>query len=115
MNTTPNTNTDADVAIIHGSYREPAGYHVFADDGSGYTDVTLCTDCYAHDNAPDRDEPIGYWHETDSPIHCTACDALLVTTLTRDGIEWLRDAIASPYGRDNIKSAWRDAFADELA
>jgi hypothetical protein len=101
------------VRIVDGDYHNPAGYHVFGD--GEFTDVTLCTDCYAHDNALGHDEPIGYWHETDTPIHCTTCDALLVTTLTRHGVEWVRDAIASSYGRNEIKRAWSIAFADELS
>jgi hypothetical protein len=113
------TTTNTDISIIYGTYSTPAGYYLFSPDGFGYLDLTLCKDCYSSlDDRCDEDcaddEPIGYWHETDAPVHCTACYALLVTSLTRDGVEWLRDAIVSPHGRDYIKRAWITAFEDEL-
>ena len=81
---------------------------MFAADGSGFEDVTLCGDCYSEEYGDTRnnDEPLGYWQESDTPWHCDNCEALIVTGLTSDGVEYVREAIENADGRPEILAAW---------
>ena len=106
---------NATIKIVDGTYANPAGYIVFAEDGSGFTGITLCTDCYTHDDAPEQDEPLGYWVESDMPWHCATCEALIVTGLTPEGVEYVREYIQRNTERSEVLIAWSSAFADELA
>ena len=48
--------------------------------------------------------------EADTPQHCEACNAFLENALTGDGMEWLREALSSERGTDEIKDEWRSFY-----
>lgn len=49
--------------------------------------------------------------EADSPQHCDRCRVLLDCTLTDDGREYVREALADGTGDPEVLAEWRDAFA----
>jgi hypothetical protein len=48
--------------------------------------------------------------EADTPIHCGRCFTLLDCTLTDDGREYVREALADGSGDPEILRQWRDTF-----
>lgn len=48
--------------------------------------------------------------EADTPQHCAACNVFLENALTGDGMEWLREALSSERGTDEIKDEWRSFY-----
>lgn len=52
--------------------------------------------------------------EWDSPVHCTACHALLETALTAEGAEYVREAVKAfeqeGRGSEEVIAEWREAF-----
>jgi hypothetical protein len=106
------------IKTLHGTYMEPAGYYVIGDDGEPLG-ISLCTDCFI-DNLKRENpladmsdiqgqEPIGYWHETDTPVHCESCEALLVTTLTEYGVRYVQSLINEGASAP-LRDAWMRAF-----
>lgn len=66
-------------------------------------------------NAP---TPVYSWgDEADCPQHCDECGEFLRNALTRDGIEYVRDAIAADRARGGDSTAlmvWAPYYADVL-
>lgn len=106
------TKTATAVEFVPSTYANPAGYYLaaFCYDGA------VCVRCYGDyaDYARDNDEPVGHWHETDAPVHCEGCGALLETTLTRDGVAYVLEALDSNSGDLAVLAAWREAYGDDL-
>lgn len=108
------TNTTT-ISISNGfTLANPSGYYVFNNGGDH-----LGTVCAEHDDTVTSDrgldfEPLGYWVELDNPIHCDYCEALIVTRLTREGVEYVVEALDYPTGRPNVLAAWKRGFADQL-
>jgi hypothetical protein len=108
------------VGVVDGTYTDPAGYYPYENDGEP-ADVALCGACFNRN--PANGEPIGYWHETDFPVHCYSCEILIVTTLTRDGKEYVQEQIAEWQWRDggrygdglSIVAQWQKTFGEEIA
>lgn len=98
----------------HASPFNPNGYYIVV--GGEVIGVAQCCDCAdSGDRAGaaidgDEWEPISYHHETDTPVHCDSCDALIFTALTPDGKEYVRDAIASGDGTEAVLQAWATAW-----
>ena len=81
-------------------YRSPSGYAVDC--------VILCPDCCASLPPDHRGEAWGFGShvETDSPEHCDTCGILIPTSLTSDGIEYVR----SIDGRTRAGRLYRQAY-----
>ena len=60
--------------------------------------------------AGDEWEPISYHHETDTPVHCDSCEALIFTSLTKDGQDYVVDTIIDGRGRVEIRESWLRAW-----
>jgi hypothetical protein len=109
--------TTTSVNYIGSTYANPAGYYIAAFDYQ----LAVCAGCYTGaedasgmEELGDLDEPIGYWHETDAPVHCDACGALLETSLTFDGVKYVVEALADGSGDRAVLDAWNAAFRDVL-
>ena len=51
--------------------------------------------------------------ETDTPVHCETCRALLVFPLTNDGRRYVTDALNDADGDADVLAAWRAVYGDE--
>lgn len=103
------------IAIVdNGSMRDPNGYYPVA--GGELVGIAMCAECADNGDRMgaalegDDWEPTGYWHETDYPVHCDSCEALIVTTLTEEGRAYVADAIASGEGRKAVLDAWASVW-----
>jgi len=102
------------VIYDHASPFDPNGYYIVVD--GEVIGTAQCCDCADNGDRAgaaiegDDWEPISYHHETDTPVHCDSCEALIVTSLTNDGINYVRDAIASGDGRAEVLEAWATAW-----
>lgn len=95
-----------------GSYWTPNGYYALIGD---VFVGPYCPECWKRDDVATPDyETVTWDHETDTPVHCDLCRALLVTSLTRDGVEYVRDAIAENTGDADVLAVWGMAFAQEI-
>ncbi len=52
--------------------------------------------------------------ESDSPCHCGACGRFLENPLTPDGVDYVRDAIASGDGAPDVLATWRAFYGAEI-
>ena len=98
----------------HASPFDPNGYYPVV--GNDIVGIALCVDCADNGDRMgaaiegDEWEPISYHHETDCPVHCDSCEALIFTTLTKDGQNYVVDAIIDGSGRAEVKRAWMTAW-----
>jgi hypothetical protein len=95
---------------------EPVGYHAVYNDAYD----ALCPDCatvQANRNGLDLDDselfaPISEFDETDSPVYCTECGDLIYTSLTRYGLERVRDCMLKAVRDGDLERA--RTYADVL-
>lgn len=78
-----------------------------------------CARCEAGgDEFPEGAMPIFGWSEYDCPPHCCKCEALIVVTLTTDGLAYIADKFAGHFlmgdGRPCILAAWWDRWSGAL-
>jgi len=92
------------IEIVEGSIYNPAGYYVFENETGLFP---VCRNC-APAEIPEEWEPLGYWHEVDSPEHCYECEALIYQTLTPDGVAFVQESIAEGDGRPEILEVWAE-------
>lgn len=52
--------------------------------------------------------------EADSPQHCDSCGAFLENALTRDGVAYVREAIADASGNADVLATWAEFYRWEL-
>lgn len=107
----------------HASPFDPNGYYVVV--GEEILGVAMCCECADNGDragaalAGDEWEPISYHHETDAPVHCDSCEALIFTTLTEDGQDYVVEAVEdhreSGRGRVEILTAWIRAWPSVAA
>jgi len=77
---------------------------------NGYlcSDMPWCTACVPNNNR--EQYPIHYDQASDVPVHCFKCFALIFTTLTTDGANYVRKALATNYGEADTLDVWRRAW-----
>lgn len=95
------------------NYADPSGAFAFAADGSGYL-ATQCRRCLSDGGDAVEFESLGYWVELDGPLHCDDCEALIVTALTNEGRDEVRQALTHADGRNEVLAAWSVGFAGYL-
>lgn len=49
--------------------------------------------------------------EVDSPSHCDSCGAFLPHSLTRDGEEYVREALSEGEGDPDVLAEWREYYS----
>ena len=68
----------------------------------------VCGDCVQNsENVEPLDNP-----EVDSPIHCCLCSIPLECRLTKDGVEYVKEALDGDGGC--CQELWRELFSDYL-
>lgn len=98
--------TPETVNIVRGQWFDPPGYY-YGEAMAG----PLCRDCHRDAGHDDDDaHPIPYDTEADTPTHCHKCDALIAHDLTRDGYEYVAEALADGAGRPDVLAAWREEW-----
>ena len=75
-----------------------------ADEGFIVNGDYLCDEC-----APDGDYESLDFAETDHPVHCEKCQALIITNLTDYGQNYVRDQYRE--SRNVITKLWRKEFS----
>lgn len=94
----------------YGSMWQPNGYYPIV--GDHILGIVYCAECADNGDragaalAGDDWEPISYHHETDYPVHCDPCTALVVTTLTKEGREYVAERLALHEGQPFVLAAW---------
>lgn len=56
-------------------------------------------------------EPIFHDTESDTPTHCAECSELIPHALTRDGLEYVADAVTFGGGDPDVLRAWLNEYA----
>jgi|APCry1669189883_1035261.scaffolds.fasta_scaffold02551_3 hypothetical protein len=102
--------------VDHASPFDPNGWYIVV--GDEILGIAQCAECAENGDlagaalAGDFWEPISYHHETDTPVHCDSCEALIVTGLTPEGRDYVSEAVLSRQGRPEVLDAWAIAFLD---
>lgn len=66
-----------------------------------------CCMAYVHDDS----EPIFDDSSSDTPTHCTFCEAIIPHRLTREGYDYIAEALTFGQGRPEILAVWRETYA----
>lgn len=99
---------------------EVIGYYPFMTGAGAYLEaacpscheahgIDRCECCYGY--AHDDSEPVYADTSSDTPTHCTHCEAIIPHRLTREGYGYVADALAFGSGRPEILAAWRATYA----
>ena len=89
-------------------YERPNGYAIVE------TSELLCDQCTtAHQASDPENVGLGVF-ETDTPTHCDKCETLIFEPLTREGVEYVREALTLNDGRPEVLAIWRETYADYL-
>ena len=72
-------------------------------------DITRPDHCVRQDTAE-----AFYDTRTDSPVHCSGCDALLDELLTPDGITYVSEILSSPLKGRRAPYGWRALLTDSM-
>jgi hypothetical protein len=71
--------------------------------------LPVCKQC-ASSKVPDWWQALNYDDMSDDPMHCAMCDALIFTLLSPIAADYVRNSLATNYGRPDVLSAWRQAW-----
>lgn len=82
--------------------------------GYTYDSDVYCLACLPTSKDNEEVGAIFGWEEWDYPLHCSVCEAFFPVSLTSDGREYVREALAANDGRPEILAIWRDAYESSL-
>ena len=98
----------------HASPFDPNGYYVVV--GEEILGVAMCCECADNGDRTeaalvgDEWEPVTSDDASDYPMHCSLCEALILTSLTRYGKNYVAERIAAADGAPEILLAWKTAW-----
>ena len=98
----------------HASPFDPNGYYVVV--GEEMTETLYCVDCAENGDRAgaalegDEWEPVTSDDASDYPMHCSSCEALILTSLTQYGKNYVAERIAAADGAPEILLAWKTAW-----